>query len=129
MKKKAIIKLAALIITTCNVAQAVVLELKNKSNSYMTVKLLTKDKSVIDQYELEPQQRKFVSSSFKIIESIVWQLQQGLYVKTPCYKLKVSIPWYYLFAGVFKLSGAGTYESTFFGKGKVVGKQCTPAGK
>lgn len=125
MKKQIFtLALASTSMLTFVTTEAVILAIKNHTNSYMIVQTLAKHNVVIDQYELAPQELKVTFSSSRTIEHIVWQMQYGLYVKTPCYTLDVTIPWYYFFAGVIKLSATGAYESTFFGNGKLKGHPC-----
>lgn len=122
MNKQSYIFVSIFALMSINSLFGVIVGFKNKSRcSQMKVQVMGKDNVCIDHFELDPREFKLIVSKFKDITRIIWQLEGGLYQKTVRYQLDVDIQWYYVFGGVFKLYGDGSYNSTFFGDGKIEG--------
>lgn len=62
-------------------------------------------------------QETITIKTLRTIKKITWQEEYDLWTPSLRYTLNVTIPWYFLYAGIFLVFRQGEYKTSFFGKG------------
>jgi hypothetical protein len=87
----------------------------------LKIDLFDDNESRIDILELYKDQKKTVNTGTRTVKKMRWQIANSIFEQSMRYEILITIPWFFLSAGIFFFYADGTYWTLFFGKGKAEG--------